>query len=128
MKHEDCAICTSSSRGLANSWHSSITDSSQTTIPFPPRPNACLSWFCSIKMSKLLQLTLWAGAATYKTCSAHHNLSSLSHICTSTCVCVYMLHMYVLYINIRANLNIVYDLYNHICTHVPVPVYMKQVS
>ncbi len=77
----------SSSRGLANSWHSSITDSSQT-IRFPPRPNTCLSWFCWIKKSKLLQLTLWAGAATYKTCSAHHNLSSLSHICAHLHVCV----------------------------------------
>ena len=89
----------SSSSGLANSWHSSITDSSQTTIRFPPRPDDCLSWFCWIKMSILLQPTLWAGAATYKTCSAHHNLTSLAH--AHLHVCVHAVHVWIIHQHTR---------------------------
>lgn len=85
----------SSSSRLANSWHSSITHSSQTTIRFPPRPDDCLSWFCWIKMSKLLRPTLWAGAATYKTCSAHHSLTSLAH--AHLHVCVHAVHVCIIH-------------------------------
>ena len=79
----------SSSSGLANSWHSSITDSSQTTIRFPPRPNDCLSWFCWIKNVKT-----FAADTLGRSCNIQDMQRNFSCSCTSTCMCTCCTCMY----------------------------------